>query len=188
MHVRTKELPDCLQRALDSVSYHRKDVSVEGKTETQINVFSGEGAKAFAIILNLGTGERKTIWGSWGGANMFNPHNQVDLDGSSHKIPINGAVILGSIGHSTWATIVVHPENIQKLLPAPEETTELEKGILSIYQGIISSYRKQELARIGATVEMVDTLVGRKLLKRNKAGSVQITTEGKNAINGYRYR
>lgn len=60
-----KDLPSSIQDALASVGYGRKDVAVESAEQVSICDPGGAGRKAFAILLDLATGESKTHWGSW---------------------------------------------------------------------------------------------------------------------------
>lgn len=99
MYIKVKELPDCLIRALQSVEFGGNDISVS--TEEKVSLFDpGEaGRRGFFILVDLSTGERKTFEGSWGGSNMFNPGNQVDLNQEEYSLPENGAVVRGSTGY-----------------------------------------------------------------------------------------
>lgn len=92
------DLPECLIDALKSVGYGKRDIEILPRDETSISYGGGSGRRGFAILVNLSTGKYETHFGSWGGANAFNPENQVDLNTQSYPIPENGAVILGSEG------------------------------------------------------------------------------------------
>lgn len=175
------DLPEALQSALRQVSYHKKDIGLSSAEKISIRDCGGDGRRGFVILVNLTTNEQEIHWGSWGGSNMFNPSNSVDLDDNEYVIPKDGAVIRGSIsGGPTYATITLHPDNLVKLLPSKVELSEKERGILNAYGSLKSGpYRKEELHRLRATDADVDALVGKGLLKRTKVG-VSITTEGKN--------
>lgn len=185
MHIQVKELPQPLQDALKSVEYYAKDVAVEDKERTNVNDYGGDGYQAFTCIVNLHTGRYETTWGSWGGPNMFNPHNAVDLDNKLYAIPVGGAVINGRRGGTarrTYASVYVHPDTLTPLLPASVDLTPVEKACLYAYDCLKSGpYRQQELLRAQVSSNLIESLVQRGFLKRNKSGSVQITTEGKNA-------
>ncbi len=181
IYSKVSELPDVLVRALKSVRYGKKDISISTAEKVCILGAGGAGRREFAILVNLETGTFETLLGSWGGSNMFNPTNPVDLDSNYYELPVNGAVIKGSEGESTFATITLHPNNMVKALPEKPELSELDRAILYAYGALKSGpYRKEQLERAGAKEQDVDSLVQRGLLKRTKVG-VSITTEGKNA-------
>jgi len=182
MHVATRDLPEVLQRILKARGYNKRDVSVEPKERVGLSGASGSGQRCYAVIVNLSTGQHQTHMGSWGGPNVFNPTNRVDLDDSQHVIPLNGAVVKGSEGHYSYASIYVHPDNFQKLLPPKPEVSEIERSVLRVYRQYKAAYRKEYLARIPGYTEAIELLVSRGMLKRNKAGATSITTDGKNAI------
>lgn len=114
---------------------------------------------------------------------MFNPQNPIDLDDSEHAMTPGGAVISGTIGQTTYARVILHPQNVAKLLPpAWSDVTDKERKILAAVGGLKSGpYRKEALARLQATDADMDTLVQKGLLSKNKAGAISITTAGKNA-------
>jgi hypothetical protein len=97
MYVAVKELPNSLIRALASIGYGKKDIDVNIQDTVSLQVSGGDGRRGFALIVNLATGETHMLQGSWGGSNMFNPDNRVDLDQRDHKLGENVAVSLGSI-------------------------------------------------------------------------------------------
>jgi len=100
--------------------------------------------------------------------------NRVDSDDSEHTMLPGVAVITGSIGEKTYAYLTLHPENLVALLPAKVEVSARQKEILESIMTLKSSYRpKYPEAEI-------DELVTKGLLKKNKAGAISITTEGKN--------
>ena len=82
--------------------------------------------------------------------------------------------------------IHVRPENAAPLLPAANSSvSDRDRSILAIFRGIKSGpYRAEYLARAKVEQAEIDALVARGLLKRNAAGSVQITLAGKNASAG----
>ena len=178
MYVNVKELPEVLISMLKKVSYNKKDISIEVSEKVSVYCSGGDGRKGFALIVNMSTNEVKEMWGSWGGSNIFNQNNSVDLNTTAYLIPENVAVILGSIGESTYATISLSPKNILPCLQAPEELTIDEKQVLGIIKSYKPAYRKEYL--VGKDL-IIQSLVDRGYLSKNKAGSVQITTTGKNA-------
>lgn len=183
MHVQIKDLPAVIQNALASVNFNKKDIEIKVAETIEPRPPSGQGKKGFVSVCNLSTGAHRTTWGSYGGSNMFT--KTIDDVQGSVDIPVDGAFILGlgdaGPGFPAMAWIYVHPNNMnQSLLPASADVTEKESKILAIFKGYKSSYRANELQRIGATKAEVDALVERKFLFRNSAGSVTITTMGRN--------
>lgn len=186
MYVETKTLPPVILRALERISYGRKDISVESRESFSMACGGGDGYKAFCLVINLDSGAIQEHWGSWGGANMFNPTNAVDLNTATYPLPENGAVIDGSIGGGkpTYAALRVHPSRLVKLLPAKAELSERLTRVLNCYR-YKSSYRKDELARLKATPAETDELVRLGLIDRNRAGACSLTTAGRNAMPRY---
>lgn len=186
MYMKLAELPSTLRSALDALGYGRADIKIEPRESYCVHDAGEAGMRGFAIAVNLATGERAETWGSWGGANMFNPRNAVDLDTRDHALPVNGAVIVGSQGgRGTFASVYVHPQNIAAMLPAPREAlSEREQLALDCVGSCVSSYRKDVFARgglgaYGPTNEYVVALAAKGLVKIAGKG-VSITTEGKN--------
>lgn len=189
-----KDLPDVLRRALKAVGYGRPHISVESRDRYTPAMSSGDGLKAFTAVVNLQDETFKVFEGSWGGANIFNPGNAVDLDQTARPIPPNGAVIQGTTGgnHPTWAVIRLHPDNVNKLLQeGPEITlTKEEESALSIISGITSSYRKSEFERAGIGTYSrdnphVQSLAQKGLIKITGTG-MMTTLAGKNYFSTHR--
>lgn len=178
------ELPQCLIDALKSVAYSKRDVEILPREKTSILCAGGSGRRGFAILVNLSTGEYKTHVGSWGGANAFNPDNQVDLNDRNYPIPENGAVVLGSEGNKTFATIYLNPKNVLAALPEGDVLSDIDRKIMYAYGCLKSGpYRNDELARCGVSDPKNDpnilSLINRKFLKMDGRG-IQMTTEGRN--------
>lgn len=183
-HVAVKDLSAPLQDALKAHGYGRQDIRVEPGATIDVTVAGGAGQRGFVTVVNLDTGRRHTEQGSWGGANMFG-HNDVDTGGVI-EIPRNGAVIKGTRGGGVpvWAYITAHPDVVPRLLPSgeTEELSDLEQHALYCFACIKGgAYRSEELARRRVPASVVDGLVERGYLKRNRAGATAITTKGKNA-------
>ena len=184
MYIRTKALPIAIQTGLETVGYHRDDVEVI-VTETVSPSNAGmDGMRAFFVMLDISTGKTEHLNGSWGGPNMFNPRNRVDLDLSSYKIPNDVIVIKGSSGgRGCFSTIYCSPSSIVRdSLPAPSIVSEVEKRALYCFASIKGGhYRRDELARYHVTEDVLVGLESKGLIKANKAGARRITTEGRNA-------
>lgn len=193
MYIQVKDLPSVIISQLSGIGYACKDIKVQVTESIDLFCSGGNGSRGFAIVVNLDTGETKRFTGSWGGANMFNPSNRVDVDTSSHVIPLNGAVIKGSEGNRVYATVYVSASNIVKALQSPvNELSPNEKGLLKCFSSIKSSYRKEYIfggysrdyfanpLTETEYKETVDSLALKGLVKVTKAGSVSLTTNGKN--------
>jgi hypothetical protein len=185
MYVEVKSLTPAVQSALKAVSYGSRDIQVITTDKVSPSVAGGDGQRGFVIVINLTTGKREHVTGSWGGANMFNPTNVVDLDTGQYVIPTDGVVIKGTTGYPrTFATLYTTATG--NLLPAAtgdvETLTDVELQALYCHKSIKGGqYRREEMTRRGVGPSTVDSLVDRGYLKRNRAGAVSITTKGKNA-------
>jgi hypothetical protein len=184
MYVSVKELAEGIQRALKNVGYGAQDIQVVPAETVSPNSEASKGSRGFTTLVNVATGQSKAFTGSWGGGNMF---TQTVVDDSRESLPMpeSGVVIKGSMGYPrTFATIYVHPAMMGKFLPSGNEetTTDDEQRCLYCFVCIKGGeYRRDEMRRKNVSAATVDSLVERGYLKRNKAGSVQVTTAGKNA-------
>jgi hypothetical protein len=184
MHVIVKELHPLIQSTLKHVKYGVTDVKVEPVETISVHAEGNKGQRGFAILVNLDTGETKSMVGSWGGSNMFTA-TLVDNSREVIPMPVNGVVIKGQMGYPrTFATLYVHPRMVGRFLPSGESETLTDEEQQAIYcfaaiKG--GEYRRDEMRRRGVTDVTVDSLVERGYLKRNRAGATQITTKGKNA-------
>jgi hypothetical protein len=185
MYVEVKTLVPAVRDALASVKYGGKDIQVITADKVSPLVAGGEGQRGFVTIINLDTGESESRRGSWGGANMFNPDNAVDLDREPFAIPANGVVVKGTTGYPrTFATLYTTATG--NLLPAGADDTEAltDDELIALYCHVSikgGQYRRDEMHRRRVMPGTVDSLVDRGYLKRNRAGAVQVTTKGKNA-------
>lgn len=188
MHIATKDLPANLQSFLKRLEYSKRDISLTAKEEISPHMSGSQGSRGYFATFDLATGESNVTEGSFGGANMFNPTNQVDLNDKQYAIPPNTIVVKGTTGYLKTASLYAHPSTVnQTMLPQGEVITEKDASILCSYRGLKSGpYRQDALKAIGCTDTDIDSLVTRRLLKRNSAGSVAITIEGKNATSGHR--
>lgn len=187
IHVETKTLPDSLQRALRAIGYGRADIGVRPTESYTQWAPSGQGQRAFTMAVNLATGDRTVAQGSWGGPNMFNPSNAVDLDSELRPLPPGFAIVQGTQGYKPSATVMIHPSNAAPLLPATAELSEREQYLVNVFVGLNSHGRKEHFARRSgehggppSEVELL-ALADRGFITRNKAGAVAVTTAGRNA-------
>jgi hypothetical protein len=186
MHVTVKELAPVVQKALKSVNYGAADIRVEAANEVDAYSEGNAGSRGFVIVLNVDTGETRTLSGNWGGGSIAGSDNLVDSGSDAVTLPENGIVIKGSRGYPrTFATIYAHPNAVGAyLLPSGEDETltDAEQQALYCFGAIKGGeYRRDEMRRRNVSQSTVDSLVTRGYLKRNRAGATQITTKGKNA-------
>lgn len=184
MHVDVKSLHPQLQAILRSIPYAKREISVEAAETVSPIVGGGSGQRGFLIMVDLTTWRTERRNGSWGGANPWAKDNPVDLDRNRYPLPANGAVIHGTIGHRTYASITVHPSQLAQFLPesAQVELTLAQRRGLYAHRALIGGQARRDylkLHRIGP--EIIDSLVGLGMLNRNRAGHTSITTAGRNA-------
>ncbi len=187
MYVNTNTLPNVVKRALESVKFFKGDIEVIHDNSVSPAISGGDGQRGFCILINLYADEFKTIVGSWGGANMFNQDNPVDLDNSDYPLCEGSVVIKGTTGYpSTFARIYAHRDSsILPLDSGNSDITDKELFVLSCYVGLKSFARNDEMLRWMTDTEISQTvhkLIDSGHIKANKAGATQITTQGKNAV------
>ena len=184
MYIKISEIPDSIRRGLDSVDYKRKDIEVHVVDKVSLGYSSGDGRRAFSVVGNIDTGMFKTVFGSWGGANMFTRTLVDDCD-QEFEIPVNGYVITGctgGYGHGSYATLHVSSGCVNKaLLPDICNLSDIEVKVLACVRALRGDYRKVAIRRSGGSDEVVQGLVRLGYLNCNKAGSLSLTTKGKNA-------
>jgi hypothetical protein len=189
MYAKVKDLPQCLQNALNNVGYCKPDIEIEAAESYCLNpgtAFSGN--RGYVCAVNLETGDYKSVVGAWGGSNPF--ENTIDRDNSDRPILANMAIIKGeSGGRGHYARIKVAPLTLAKFLSTPQmELSDNEKIVLACMKRLKSSYRLHEAQRVGVAepsyYAALATLKEKKLVKISSNGAAQITTEGKNALSG----
>jgi hypothetical protein len=166
------------------VGYGRADIRVVYGSTVTLGGSASDGCRAFATLVNLTTGKYVTEQGSWGGPNMFTS-NAVDADRSAYPLPADGVAIVGSIGggRPVYATLHAPASMVALMLPAPGPAlSHAETVTLHCFARYTSAYRREALSRAEIGPEVIDALVDRGLLKRNRAGATAITTDGKNAL------
>lgn len=188
VYVAVKDLPDFFRKPLREVSYGRKDIEVRQGSKYEASFPADDGCKAFTCVINMASGQYKVEWGSWGGANMFNPRNPVDLDRTPRSIPTNGAVLQGERcgGRPVYASITVRPDAMNKLIEAPTEVTLDERKALNACR-YKSSYRadefwKQGLGEYSLKNPLIQSLLEKGMLKATRSGAISVTVKGKNAL------
>lgn len=187
MHVDIKELSPALRDALAAVGYGARDVEVVPAQTVDPTVGGGAGMRGFCTIVNLDTGARRTVNGSWGGSNPL-AHSPVDGTAERIELPENGAVVKGTRGYPrTFATIYAHPSAAGGMAlpsgaPADDQLSDEDHQALYCFAAIKGGhYRRDEMQRRGVSEATVGSLILRGYLKRNRGGATAITTQGKNA-------
>lgn len=201
MFYNVQDLPQSLQNALKRRSYSKKDIEV--KTSETFNTRGygvSEGRYGFCDLVNLDNGDVLSNNGSWGGPNMFTT-TLVDNHHESKELMLNCAVINGSSGggHSsingkTLAIITLHPKNMNPKLLSHVITDKLDERVMKALLGIKSLtsagrkeyYYRNKLGQYNAQNPLVLQLYQEGYVKINRAGSITITTKGKNIV-GNRY-
>jgi hypothetical protein len=179
MYSKVSDLPDIIQRELLKFSYNKKDIEILVRETESLSVAGGDGVRGFAIIVDLFNQTTESFIGSWGGSNMFTS-SVVDDNDKLYIIPDNFAVIKGVKGSMSYATITISSANVIKGLTG-NTLSDTEKKLLSLVKSYTSQARKPYLDKYP---KLVDKLVNEGYLNRNKAGSISITTSGKNACEG----
>jgi hypothetical protein len=190
-YVNVRDLPAPIQSALKAVEYGRPDIRVEASEKVQLgDMGAGNGYQSFACLVNLSTGEHRVIRGSWGGINMFDRTNPVDNDMGQYALPGDGVVITGQRGggRPVYAVLNIPASMVSRMLPSGQkvELTDQERDVLAVFVGMKSSYRSEWLQRHAIPESVVTGLVSRGLLKENRAGARQVTTDGRNAVGNHR--
>jgi len=186
MYIDVRECPPHVRAALEAVGYGARDIALEAAETFSPASEAGKGSRGFCAIVNLATGEREILRGSWGGSNPFTS-SHVDDNRESLPMPANAAVIKGQTGYPrTFARILVHPDALPRLLPAGaddrESLSESEAQAIYCFAAIKGgAYRREELARRRVSAETVESLITRGYLKRARNGATSITLKGKNA-------
>jgi hypothetical protein len=167
---------------------NRKPIQVcEFRGPQNVNSYWDGGSKDEYRLVHLVTGQ---VWH----APTSHPHFDRKEDGSRcggleiRELPENVALVSGGYFCGKPATITVHlrPENMVKMLPAPQELAPDQQAALNVICGIKSSYRaaefeRRQLGRYSADNPHLAALVARGLLKINKAGAISPTIAGENA-------
>lgn len=180
-----ESLPAPVRAALATLGYHRPDIRVSTTERSSMRVAGGAGRRGFAALV-MADGRTEVQRGSWGGSNMFNPRNAVDMSDQVVTLPVGAYLITGSEGgdRPVYATIDVAPGTLPAELTAGRpDTTEDEQIVLYAYGGLKSGeYRQRTLAQVDPSV--IEGLISRGMLKRARNGATQITTAGRNARDG----
>jgi hypothetical protein len=104
-----------------------------------------------------------------------------------HTAIAKGDAILDCLrGNFSMCRLYVHPDEVAKLLPDQSETelSKEEKSFLEVFRGTKSFAREEEFYRstkapAGTYPKILDALIAKGLIKKNAAGSSQLTLKGK---------
>jgi hypothetical protein len=177
MFVETKTLPEQIKNVLKQVDFYRELVEVV--SSENVSIIGGcafEGNRSFVAFVDLRDGRSRIFHGSWNGPNPFES-KIADQPGTISLIE-NSCIVTGENGgRGSFATVHLHPNNIAKFLPQPEDVTDREKAILACFRLKSGPYRNNALA--GYKSEEIDALVQRGFLAKDGRG-VRITAKGKN--------
>lgn len=190
MYVETSELPECLQRALSSAGIGRKDIRVEAAETYTQRAPSGDGMRGFTTVVNLATGQRESIVGSWGGSNAFSPGNAADNDGAERPLPEGFAIVQGTMGYKPYACVLLNPKNFAPMIPAKPEMSDRLRMLVTIYASLNSAGRKHYFERHSshkATEAELSELVRLGMITRTKSGAITVTAIGRNNHDGKSY-
>ena len=129
--VETKTLSAPLRDALKAVGYGGTDIRLEAQSSVSLQSSGSAGSRGFVMAVNLETGGREMMRGSWGGQNMF-VTSVVDDSRGVYVLPAHGAIIKGSTGYPrTFATLYVHPDQMARFLPAaPDDLSAIDQQAL----------------------------------------------------------
>lgn len=188
VYVSPDQLPPVVLAVLRDVGCPvRTSIPCYASETASMHAVSGDGCKGFAVLVDLDTGESRTVWGSWGGANPFarGEHDSVDADTTERPLPANGCVVKGYIGGSKGgrASITIHPSRTAKLLPVKGSVSERDGHLLAVYAGLNSRGRKEYFERHPSqqpTQAELQSLAERGFIKLAKNGAVTITPDGRN--------
>ena len=104
------------------------------------------------------------------------------------ELPPGTALVCGGTfcGKPATVRVLLRPENLAKLLPAPLELTDCERSALNAIAGMKGGYRAEEFNRRGlgeysASNPLVASLASKGLVTINKAGAIAVTVDGRNA-------
>lgn len=198
MFLKIKDLPQMIQDSLSSIGYGKADIKVSIQDSFSFSSGGMQGLRQGYTLLNMTTGEKKSMVGSWGGANTFDTVNMVDNDNREHAIPDSGLVIDYTSGYGpVMAELLVSKMNVFPALAAPVDTlSQDEKQVLTVLESYKAFARKEYLTgyrasyeknfRVMSQIDLDNTYIilqKKGFIKINKIGSVSITTEGKNASN-----
>ena len=186
IYVQPKDLPATLFSALQAYGFERKDLPVEATETYTPDCAYGTGCRQVSVKVDLETGERTALEGSWGGSNPFVSilHDQAGATGAKVQIAPGVVYLSIGLGHVRSCKAYAHPTTFAPILPKPtQEFSHDEQCVLYAHKGLKAGARKDYYSDYGVKdpQSVIASLASRGLLKVDGRGS-QITTEGKNTI------
>lgn len=179
VYVPTKELPTFIKKVLKEHRYRSRDIEVIARDRVESFGFATfEGNRPYAIAINLGTGQTKSMVGDYSGVTP-------ELKGTL-SLKENMAIVTGEYGgRGSFARLYLHPTNMATLLPSNDvEMSEDEKYALKYISIYNSSGRKEAFEQKGfgtysAQHPLVKSLAEKGYVKIG-GRAVRITTNGRN--------
>lgn len=178
LYLNINDLPTLVFEALKARGYTRKDIQLKARDKVTMSLGGWDGKRGYCDVIQLDCQSISQNTGSWGGANAFNPTNRVDLSDEPISIGPKTVVIQGYEGYKPMATCYCHSDLLNSYGSMTEEASERECKVLGWFVQYKASYRKPWVD--AEPPELIDGLVSKGWLKRNRAGALSITTQGKN--------
>lgn len=201
----TDSLPLACQAALRRAGYKRDAIAVgvARPGERVTGGPSGDGRRSFAVVFDCATGAvYQTLRGSFGGSNPWQTASERACDDDRAAKPLTdygatAGLIRGSDGYGgVYAQIALPLSAFETLAPPPGSKVQLnsedEARALRVVATIRGGARKDEWHRerlpgeYSGTHPLIRALAERDLVKVNRAGSVTVTTAGRNAARAQR--
>lgn len=185
MKTEFKTLPECAKAALKELGFHGSTVSLEIVPDCVIDLHSHccfEGNRAFTILINLGTGEYKSLTGSFGGANPYSKTIVDDTEGKKFTIPEGMMTIKGEIGGmGSFAMVYLRPDNVVPGMLSCPAIDDRTYRVLVPHR-IAGIYKREALRGVTAQ-ETASAVVAGYLAKKGRG--IGLTVNGRNAIEKY---
>jgi hypothetical protein len=182
MHVKLSDLNPLVRNRCKQLGHNRDSIQVHPAEEVSTEYQGNAGSRGVFCLINTRTGIEETEYGSWGGSNAFVERN---VDQGKAVVLLGDLVALkGSTGHFNLLHLYVPPE-VYETMKQPEAVplTRAEQVVLYAHKSLkgghyrIEHYQRNQIDHKSA----IESLVGRGMLKQNKAGATSITPDGRNA-------
>jgi hypothetical protein len=189
MPAKTPEIAQLLAAVPGLRGKRSADIRVlEFRGPQTVNSYWSGGSRAEYVLVNLITRE---TWSVPTSHPYFDRADNGDRCGNLElrELPPDTCLISGGIFCGKPGSIAIHvrPENMTAMLPAPgPELSAQQKSALDVICTIRGGARRDEFDRrslgaYGADNPHVSALLAAGLAKKNKAGAVSVTTDGRNA-------
>ena len=179
VYVPTKELPVFINKVLKEHRYTKRDIEVLARDKVEsFGYATSEGNRPYAIAINLGTGQSKSVLGDYTGVAS-------DLKGTV-SLRENMAIVTGEYGgRGSFARLYIHPTNMARLLPSNDvalgEDEKYALKYISIYNtgGRKEAFSQKGFGQYSAQHPLVKSLAEKEFVKVS-GQAVRITTNGRN--------